>query len=358
MRSLRQLVPVIGAVIALSGCAPAAPPVNTAAEETALKAVTVAWLDAYNAGNVEKIVPMYAEDGVLMPPHAPVARGREAIRAYLTADTAGAKAAGVKLVPGQATAGIAGDTGWESGSVHHRRRARARLSTAAATCLCRARQTASGSTSGTRTTRTGRCHPRIPPPPLPGSERERTRRSARQPHRRRGRRPAPPPAEPAVAPAQPPAVNAPSGTQVVFLGTGTPLPDPDRSGPATAIVVNERAYLFDAGAGVVRRASLAARKGIAALNSVNLKTAFLTHPPLRSHDGVARPHADAVDDGSNRAARVVRTAWGRARWRTESRRPGRSTSTAGCTICSRPRRAAGRSTSTKFRAARSIATSA
>ncbi len=116
MRSLRQLVPVIGAVIALSGCAPAAPPVNTAAEETALKAVTVAWLDAYNAGDVEKIVPMYAEDGVLMPPHAPVARGREAIRAYLTADTAGAKAAGVKLVPGQATAGIAGDTGWESGS--------------------------------------------------------------------------------------------------------------------------------------------------------------------------------------------------------------------------------------------------
>jgi len=63
----------------------------------------------------------------------------------------------------------------------------------------------------------------------------------------------------------------------VFLGTGTPLPDPDRSGPATAIVVDGAAYLFDAGAGVVRRASLGARKGIAALNSVNLKTAFLTH---------------------------------------------------------------------------------
>jgi hypothetical protein len=32
------------------------------------------------------------------------------------------------------------------------------------------------------------------------------------------------------------------------------------------------------------------------------------HPSsLRPHDGVARPHADAVDDGSNRAARVVRT---------------------------------------------------
>jgi len=113
---MRYLVALIGTVIALGACAPSAPPANTASDETALKAVTVAWLDAYNAGEVEKIVPMYAEDGVLMPPHAPVARGHDAIRAYLTADTAGAKAAGVKLVPGPATAGIAGDTGWESGS--------------------------------------------------------------------------------------------------------------------------------------------------------------------------------------------------------------------------------------------------
>ena len=101
----------------MSACAPAAPaPVDTAADEAALKAVTAAWLNAYNAGDVEKIVAMYAEDGVLMPPHAGVATGHTAIRAFLTADTAGAKAAGVKLVPGAATAGVAGDTGWESGS--------------------------------------------------------------------------------------------------------------------------------------------------------------------------------------------------------------------------------------------------
>ena len=40
-------------------------------------------------------------------------------------------------------------------------------------------------------------------------------------------------------------------TQVVMLGTGTPIPDPDRSGPGVAIVVDTVAYLFDAGAGVV-----------------------------------------------------------------------------------------------------------
>ena len=119
MRTLRYLFLVVGAALALSACAPAPatpPAVDTAADEAALKAGTAAWLEAYNAGDVEKIVAMYAEDGVLMPPHASVATGHAAIRAFLTADTAGAKAAGVKLLPGPATAGVTGDTGWESGS--------------------------------------------------------------------------------------------------------------------------------------------------------------------------------------------------------------------------------------------------
>ncbi|CAN5151993.1 MBL fold metallo-hydrolase [soil metagenome] len=53
-------------------------------------------------------------------------------------------------------------------------------------------------------------------------------------------------------------------TQIVMLGTGTPIPDPDRSGPAVAIVVDSVAYLFDAGTGVVRRASAAGRNGVKA----------------------------------------------------------------------------------------------
>ncbi len=46
-----------------------------------------------------------------------------------------------------------------------------------------------------------------------------------------------------------------SPMRVVLLGTGTPRPDPARSGPATAIVVNEATYLVDFGPGVVRRAA-------------------------------------------------------------------------------------------------------
>jgi ribonuclease BN (tRNA processing enzyme) len=67
-------------------------------------------------------------------------------------------------------------------------------------------------------------------------------------------------------------------TRVVLLGTGTPVPDPDRSGPATAIVVGDSAYLVDFGPGVVRRAEAAVLdRGITALEPSNLKVAFVTH---------------------------------------------------------------------------------
>ena len=66
-------------------------------------------------------------------------------------------------------------------------------------------------------------------------------------------------------------------TQIVLLGTGTPSPDPDRFGPATAIVVNGTPYLVDFGPGVVRRAAAAYQKGVKGLSVVNLRLAFLTH---------------------------------------------------------------------------------
>ncbi len=77
------------------------------------------------------------------------------------------------------------------------------------------------------------------------------------------------------APAAPPAALPP--TAVVMLGTGTPNADPDRSGPAVGVVRNGRAYLVDAGPGIVRRAAAAARSGVPALEPQNLQTLFLTH---------------------------------------------------------------------------------
>jgi ribonuclease BN (tRNA processing enzyme) len=71
--------------------------------------------------------------------------------------------------------------------------------------------------------------------------------------------------------------SAPQKTLVVMLGTGTPLPDPGRSGPATAVVANGTPYLVDAGTGIVRRAAAARDKGVKALEPTNLRIAFLTH---------------------------------------------------------------------------------
>jgi len=88
--------------------------------------------------------------------------------------------------------------------------------------------------------------------------------------------------------AQPPPARAAAHTKIVLLGTGTPGPTPDRSGPATAIVVNDTPYLVDFGPGVVRRASAAATsKGIAALQPVRLRIAFATH--LHSDHTVGYP---------------------------------------------------------------------
>jgi ribonuclease Z len=84
-----------------------------------------------------------------------------------------------------------------------------------------------------------------------------------------------------------PAAAAPR-TRVVLLGTGTPGIDPDRSGPATAIVVNDTAYLVDFGPGVVRRAQAAARaRDIKALEATSLRVAFVTH--LHSDHTVGYP---------------------------------------------------------------------
>jgi ribonuclease BN (tRNA processing enzyme) len=77
-------------------------------------------------------------------------------------------------------------------------------------------------------------------------------------------------------------------TQIVLLGTGNPPADPDRSGPATAIVANGTAYLVDFGAGVVRRAkSAVVDRGIAALDPVKLHVVFVTH--LHSDHTVGYP---------------------------------------------------------------------
>ncbi|MFL5617515.1 MAG: MBL fold metallo-hydrolase [Gemmatimonadaceae bacterium] len=78
----------------------------------------------------------------------------------------------------------------------------------------------------------------------------------------------------AQRPGQPPTSHL---TKIVMLGTGNPSPAPDRMGASVAVVVNGAPYLFDAGVGVVRRASAANRAGVKGLEMPKLQRVFLTH---------------------------------------------------------------------------------
>ncbi|MFC1889741.1 MBL fold metallo-hydrolase [Thermodesulfobacteriota bacterium] len=66
-------------------------------------------------------------------------------------------------------------------------------------------------------------------------------------------------------------------TRVVLLGTGTPIADPERSGPSVAVVVGDTPYILDFGPGVVRRVEAARRTGIEVLSMDRLTRAFATH---------------------------------------------------------------------------------
>ncbi len=70
---------------------------------------------------------------------------------------------------------------------------------------------------------------------------------------------------------------ASAATAVVVLGSGTPNADPDRSGPAVAVIVNGHSYLVDCGPGIVRRAAAASKAGVPGLAMTDLKTVFITH---------------------------------------------------------------------------------
>ncbi len=72
----------------------------------------------------------------------------------------------------------------------------------------------------------------------------------------------------------PATTSAADSTTVVLLGTGMPRPDPAASGPATAVVVGRRTFLFDAGPGVERRLAAAHLpiNGVTALFITHLHT--------------------------------------------------------------------------------------
>lgn len=67
---------------------------------------------------------------------------------------------------------------------------------------------------------------------------------------------------------------------VVFLGTGTPNPDPNKAGPSLAVISGRQTYLVDAGMGILQRATQAGKKYphlAPRLQAHSLNKLFLTH---------------------------------------------------------------------------------
>jgi uncharacterized protein (TIGR02246 family) len=88
-----------------------------AADEAAIRAINPAWFKSYNAGDVNSVVALYAEDAVVNAPGVPAARGQAAIREYFQKDIAASAAAGVTTNSGPSTdVGVSGDLGWEWGT--------------------------------------------------------------------------------------------------------------------------------------------------------------------------------------------------------------------------------------------------
>lgn len=61
------------------------------------------------------------------------------------------------------------------------------------------------------------------------------------------------------------------GLHVVLIGTGSPLPDPARAGPSTAVIAGGKIYIVDSGGGSVRR------MGEMRLPAGRIEATFLTH---------------------------------------------------------------------------------
>ncbi len=75
---------------------------------------------------------------------------------------------------------------------------------------------------------------------------------------------------------------------VTLLGTGSPLPDPNRAGPSTLVSAGDEHYLVDAGRGVLMRMAAAG------VGAPNLCAVLLTHL-----------HSDHITDLND----IITTRW-------------------------------------------------
>jgi uncharacterized protein (TIGR02246 family) len=117
MKSLGKKLHLFGVLVVLAAGGiqtSAAGPVD---EVAAIHAADDAWVKAVNAGDVDAMAALYEDHGVLLPPGAPVVRGRTAIREFFANMVAALGKDGIVFsLDANPAGGARGDLGWSSGT--------------------------------------------------------------------------------------------------------------------------------------------------------------------------------------------------------------------------------------------------
>ncbi len=98
MFSLAKPLVLAASFAALAACARSTQPAtNTVADKAAVEAVSIAWKNAYNAGDASAVAALYAEDAVLSAPGERVVHGKASISEYFVGKVAEFGASGLMV---------------------------------------------------------------------------------------------------------------------------------------------------------------------------------------------------------------------------------------------------------------------
>jgi ketosteroid isomerase-like protein len=115
MKHWKAAAAAAAGLLLLAGCG--AKPTDSAAFEKQAKDDVRVFIPAFNTGDVETILSMYAPDAEVLAPGNPRAIGHDAIRALVTKLSGELRAGGVALeLNDDDKAAASGDLGWHSGS--------------------------------------------------------------------------------------------------------------------------------------------------------------------------------------------------------------------------------------------------